>query len=137
MLGGTRRQGASSPRTGQRPLAGFTTLNAIDLSSARCADIGLIERRSFMSVPSAVRALPAFPSLEQQKKQARELLVSAKAGDARALERFRSHHPKWSASDGARQTAPLSLHAAHLVIAREYGFATWSRLKAQDRKSVV
>ena len=34
------------------------------------------------------------------------------------------------ASDGARQTAPLSLHAAHFVIAREYGFATWPRLKA-------
>jgi ankyrin repeat protein len=70
------------------------------------------------------RALPASPSLEQQKKQARELLRAARAGDPAALERLREHHPRY-----AERRSRLALADAQLVLAREYGFASWPRLK--------
>ena len=81
-----------------------------------------------MSTPRPARALPAVPSLEQQKKQARELLDAARAGDTAAVRRFRAHHPR-IAPDSA-DPLPLSLHDAQLVIAREYGFPSWPKLKA-------
>jgi ankyrin repeat protein len=68
------------------------------------------------------RALPASPDLDQQKKQARELLRAARAGDPAALRRFHEHHP--------RGAGRLALADAQLVLAREYGFASWPRLKA-------
>lgn len=79
-----------------------------------------------MSTPRPTRSLPAVPSLEQQKKQARELLKGARAGDADALGRVRSHHPRASALD----PAAVALADAQLVLAREYGFPSWPRLKA-------
>src|SRR5690606_33636138 len=84
-----------------------------------------------MSTPLPTRALPAVPNLEQQKGQARELLAAARARDAEALERFGTHHPRLAArSEAEARQAPLSLHDAQLVIAREYGFASWPKLKA-------
>ncbi len=71
------------------------------------------------------RALPASPSLEQQKKQARELLRAARAGDPAALQRLREHHPRY-----AERRSHLALADAQLVLAREYGFASWPKLKA-------
>jgi ankyrin repeat protein len=71
------------------------------------------------------RALPASPNLEQQKKLARELLDAARAGDAHALERFARAHPRYDERKHA-----LQLSDAQWVIAREYGFASWPRLKA-------
>jgi ankyrin repeat protein len=69
------------------------------------------------------------PNLEQQRKQARELLDAARGGDPNALRRVREHHPRLGAlPDG--HSAKLSLHHAQLVIAREYGFASWPKLKA-------
>ena len=67
------------------------------------------------------RVLPASPNLEQQRKQARELLRAARAAEPEALRRFREHHPQGSGS---------RLADAQLVIAREYGFASWPKLKA-------
>ena len=69
--------------------------------------------------PRPAQPLPAQPSLEQQKKRARELLNAAQAGDADALRRL-----------GATGAAKPSLHAAQLAIAREYGFSSWPKLKA-------
>lgn len=78
-----------------------------------------------------MRSLPAVPNLEQQKKQARELLQAARAGDAVALERFRAHQPRLSAAPAADwPPSRLALHDAQLVLAREYGFASWPKLKA-------
>ena len=79
-----------------------------------------------MSTPRPTRSLPAVPSLEQHKKQARELLNAARAGDAHARERVRAHHPRAAALD----PAALALTDAQLVVAREYGFPSWPRLKA-------
>jgi len=80
--------------------------------------------------PRAARSLPATPNLEQQKKQARELLGAARSGSATALARFRIHPRLVAFSDDELRTRPFSLHEAQLVLAREYGFATWARLKA-------
>ncbi len=84
-----------------------------------------------MSVPPRpARSLPPVPNLEQQPKQARELLDAARAGDAVALERFRAHHPRLAgASDEAIRTAATSkmftIDDARLVYAREHGCASW------------
>ena len=81
--------------------------------------------------PRPARALPAVTNLEQQRKQARELLDAAHRGDPDALRRFREHHPQLGTLQGdASSASELSLHHAQLVIAREYGFASWPKLKA-------
>src|SRR4051812_32656972 len=80
--------------------------------------------------PRPARSLPATPNLEQQKKRARELLDAARSGDATALARFRVHPRLAAVSDDELRTRTFSLHEAQLVLAREYGFATWAKLKA-------
>jgi ankyrin repeat protein len=66
------------------------------------------------------RSLPSHPSLDQQKRQAKELLRSLRAGDPEARERFRRQLP-----DKER----LTLADAQFVLAREYGFVSWAALK--------
>jgi ankyrin repeat protein len=65
------------------------------------------------------RTLPARPSLEQQKKLAKELLSEFRRGDATAAERIRLELP-----DKSR----IGLMDAQFVIAREYGFQNWAAL---------
>jgi ankyrin repeat protein len=60
------------------------------------------------------------------------LLDGQRAGDPEALERFRAHHPRLGGLSPAElASARIALHDAQLVIAREYGFASWSKLKAR------
>ena len=59
--------------------------------------------------------LPARPSLEQLHKQAKELLRQYHAGDAGAAERLSMPSPR--------------LADAQFVLAREYGFESWAKLK--------
>lgn len=75
--------------------------------------------------PDRSRVLPDHPDLDQQKKQARELRRAVESGDPDALDRARVHRR------GPLVDAPFALHDAQLVIAREYGFATWAALKAE------
>lgn len=77
--------------------------------------------------PQNSHSLPANPCVEQQKKRARELQHACRAGEADALRRIREHHPRCAA--GEPVPAPFRLADAQLVIAREYGFASWPRLK--------
>ena len=63
--------------------------------------------------------LPPRPDLEQLRRQARELQHRATAGDADALHQVRS------------VANSVTLSAAQLAIAREHGFASWPRLKAE------
>ena len=63
--------------------------------------------------------LPNRPDLEQLRRQARELQRRAAAGDADALHQVRS------------VANSVTLSAAQLAIAREHGFASWPRLKAE------
>src|SRR6185503_9344394 len=81
------------------------------------------------------RELPARPDFEQLKHQAKDLLKSCKSGEPAAIERMRENHPRWRNAEpsGAREQAPsanLKLSDAQLVIAREYGFESWPKLKA-------
>ena len=68
-----------------------------------------------------VHPLPETPSLENLRKQAKDLLRSVRAGDSAALARVREFHPRPEASRG--------LADAQLVVARGYGFPSWARLK--------
>jgi hypothetical protein len=63
--------------------------------------------------------LPARPDLDQLRHQARELHHAARDGDARALRRL------------GQASGTVTLSAAQLAIARDYGFASWPRLKAE------
>lgn len=71
--------------------------------------------------------LPARPSLEQLQKQAKELLKRYLAGESAALDRFRAVSPRFSEPN----RTPPSLADAQFVLAREYGFQDWARLKEQ------
>jgi ankyrin repeat protein len=63
--------------------------------------------------------LPARPSIDHLRRQARDLLRAADAGDNAAASRIRA------VSDA------LTLAAAQLAVAREYGFASWARLRTE------
>src|SRR5215813_3847044 len=64
--------------------------------------------------------LPARPSLESLRKQAKKLARSISSGDASAIERAGAQLPQ--------AKLPLSRRDAQLVLAREYGFAGWQDL---------
>jgi len=63
------------------------------------------------------KSLPARPSLESLRKQAKKLGRDIAAGDAGAIARARMQLPDVD--------LPLTQRNAQLVIAREYGFAGW------------
>jgi len=63
--------------------------------------------------------LPAYPSLDQLRHQAKDLLRAANSGDAAA------------AAQVTVVSDPPTLSAAQLVVAREYGFPSWPALKAE------
>jgi ankyrin repeat protein len=75
------------------------------------------------SASTFVEPLPARPNLEMQHKRAKDLLRAAWTGDTDALTRIRALHPQPPAPDHLR------LADAQLVIARGYGFTSWSALK--------
>jgi len=77
------------------------------------------------------RQLPPSPSLEQLKKQAKSLLKRQQAADSGALARIRESHPRYANLGKERAAAsPFALADAQLVIAKEYGFASWSKLQS-------
>jgi ankyrin repeat protein len=67
------------------------------------------------------KVLPPRPSLEHLRYQASDLLKSQKSGDAEALARIAEFQP------GAGLSFRLS--DAQFVVAREYGFESWIRLR--------
>ncbi|MBV9271285.1 MAG: ankyrin repeat domain-containing protein [Candidatus Eremiobacteraeota bacterium] len=76
------------------------------------------------------RRLPAQPSLAQLKHQAKDLLKAHRVCDSRALQRLREFHPRMRGhNDEEIAAASLSLADAHLTIAREYGFPSWTKLQ--------
>src|SRR5262245_47401019 len=75
---------------------------------------------------TAPQSLPARPSLESLRKQAKKLARDIAAGDAGALARARAHLPQL----GPR----LTQRNAQRVIAREYGYAGWQDLTAEVSK---
>ena len=77
----------------------------------------------------APRPLPDSPDLEQLRKQAKDLLRAARAGDPTALTRFRVLPSLAHAGADELARAPLALHDAQSVIAREHGFPSWNALR--------
>ena len=71
------------------------------------------------------KSLPARPSLESLRKQAKKLARGIAAGDAGAIARARTQLPQ--------AELPLSQRDAQLVLAREYGFPGWNDLLKEVR----
>jgi hypothetical protein len=67
--------------------------------------------------------LPAEPSLQQLRHQARDLQRAVRRGDPDALAEVAQRHP------GIRPDAGFPLSAAQLVVARRYDFPSWTRLR--------
>jgi ankyrin repeat protein len=74
-------------------------------------------------------------NLEQQQKQARELLRAIRGGNEDAISRLRGHHSRWATVDEASVRQLVALHDAQFVLAREQGFASWPKLKAYAEPS--
>jgi len=70
------------------------------------------------------RTLPDHPSLEQYKKQAKELHRRVATSEPAAIERVRRHHPRFVHA-GTEAVRSLSLAGAQLVLAREHGYESW------------
>lgn len=69
--------------------------------------------------------LPSGPDLEQLRRQAKDLLRAAKSGGAEALARLHAVSNR------------VILDSAQLAVAREHGFASWSKLKIEiDRRNI-
>ncbi len=68
------------------------------------------------------KLLPPRPNLDQLKKQAKDLQKLHHAGEAEALRRIAESHPQPGKTE-------FSLADAQLVLAREYGFESWPKLK--------
>jgi uncharacterized protein DUF5990/uncharacterized protein DUF5655 len=67
-------------------------------------------------------SLPDRPDLAQLRRQARELQRAAAGGDPGAVRRIQ------------QVSAEITLSAAQLTLAREYGFASWAKLKDEAER---
>ena len=72
------------------------------------------------------KSLPARPSLESLRKQAKQLTRDIASGDAAAVARAHLHLPN--------VRLPLTQRNAQLVIAREYGYVGWQDLTEEVSK---
>jgi ankyrin repeat protein len=69
------------------------------------------------------RQLPEHPNLDQLKRQAKELLRAFLANEPEAIAEVQAHYAR-------ADCATFALHDAQLVVARSYGFESWTKLKA-------
>ncbi|MGB7283277.1 MAG: ankyrin repeat domain-containing protein [Candidatus Acidiferrum sp.] len=84
------------------------------------------------------RPLAARPSLEQYKKQAKELVKALRAAgsskfhDSEVIQRVRKHHLQFAdPPDDEIARTKFALADAQLVIAREHGFESWPKFAKQ------
>jgi ankyrin repeat protein len=76
------------------------------------------------------KSLPSRPNLEQLKNQAKDLFKAHQSADVESFLRIQANHPDYSnISEDKIRDAKFSLSDAQWVIAREYGFASWLKLK--------
>lgn len=74
------------------------------------------------------KELPARPSVEQYKKQAKDLIKTCASGDPDSLRRIKQYHPRFGKlSDAEFHSISLRLTDAQLAIAREHGFESWPK----------
>jgi ketosteroid isomerase-like protein len=78
-----------------------------------------------------VRGLPGNANLEQLRKGAKGFQRAVRAGDLGAASIVREFHPRLSdAQPGSRELDGFTRTDAQLVIARQFGFSSWPKLKA-------
>jgi ankyrin repeat protein len=75
------------------------------------------------SIPVPTRRLPEHPSLEQLRKQAKDLLQGYHSGDPSIIAEVHRFEESPSSTG-------FALNDAQRVLARTYGFASWPKLKA-------
>ncbi len=74
--------------------------------------------------------LPSNPDLKQLKNQAKDLKKIFEKNDPSAIERTQSFHPEFlNTSEDKIKDAELALSDFQLIIAREYSFPSWQKLK--------
>ena len=77
------------------------------------------------------KQFPPNPCLQHLKSQAKDLLKALRLAEPHALQRIREFHPEFvSAPDSKILGANLALSDSQLVVAREYCFASWLKLRA-------
>src|ERR1700722_2392502 len=69
--------------------------------------------------------LPGRPNIDQLRRQARDLLRGAADGESSALARIRAVSER------------VSLSAAQLAVARDYGFGSWPALHAEVQRRLA
>ena len=85
-----------------------------------------------------VKRLPSHPNIDHLRHQAKDLLNGHAARTPSTAQLIREFHPRYhQATDAEIFAAQLSLSDAQLVIAREHGFAAWTKLKAQIEKPAL
>ena len=72
--------------------------------------------------------LPAHPSINQLKKQAKDLLRGFARKDPSVIDRFRSIRRYASLSEEDLFRSPVRLHDAQYAVALRYGFRSWRHL---------
>jgi hypothetical protein len=83
------------------------------------------QRRKEIAMSDSTLLLPPRPSLEQLRKQAKELLRDYRAGGDVAAERFNAIIPHLA---DPTPSGSVTLADAQFVLAREYGFESWAKL---------
>src|SRR3954467_7020149 len=74
------------------------------------------------------KPLPARPSLEHYKKQAKELLKAYRSADVETIRRVKRNHPRFEKlAEPGFDVTKFALADAQLVIAREHGFESWPK----------
>jgi ankyrin repeat protein len=77
------------------------------------------------------RGLPGNANLEQLRKGAKSFQRAVRAGDGGAAEVVREFHPRLpDAQPGSPELSGFTRADAQLVIARQFGFSSWPKLKA-------
>ena len=78
----------------------------------------------------SAKSLPARPNLAHLRHQAKDLLAALKFNDREAIGRLCEFHPKYATESAVSNAdGDVLLSDAQLVIAREYGFDDWAKLK--------
>ena len=83
------------------------------------------------------KMLPTNPSLSHLKSQAKTILQGLESIDPIVCQRIREFHPRFTEfSDAQISVSRFKLSDAQLTVAREYGFASWPRLKSQIEEQI-
>ncbi|HXC59735.1 MAG TPA: hypothetical protein VN645_10495 [Steroidobacteraceae bacterium] len=84
------------------------------------------------------RVIPTRPSLEQYRKQAKDLLDGINRQSPDALGRVGTHHPRLQGlAIPSLAASRIKLADAQLVIAREHGFESWPKFSAHLRTTLA